>query len=235
MSKEKQISLCITTFNRLDFTIESFAQVINDGRISEFIIVDDKSTDGSYNKLAQYFKYHPKIKIYQNEENLGVYKNKKRAVELASNDWLILLDSDNIVSEEYIDTLFALPDWEENIAYCPDYAKPALDYQHFAGIKITEENAGNYVDQRNGGSLFNTLNYFCNKDFFLKVFDETQNPIAADSICINYGYLINGGAMYVVSNLQYFHRIHDGSYYVNNTKRSDVFHKQITDKIRLMK
>lgn len=235
MSKEKQISLCITTYNRFEFTIESFAQVINDGRISEILLSDDKSTDGSYEKLREFFMYHPKVKVFQNETNLGVYGNKKKAVELSSNNFLILFDSDNIISESYIDTIFNLPEWEENVAYCPDYALDALDYQHFSGVKITAQNAGNYIGQRNGGSLFNTLNYFCNRNFFLKVFDPTLNPVAADSICINHGYLINGGAMFIVEGLEYWHRIHPMSYYVQNTHRSDIFHKQITDKIRLMK
>lgn len=235
MSKENKISLCITNWNRFEFTLESFAQVINDGRISEIIISDDASTDGSIEKLIEHFKYHPKVKVFSNLENVGVYQNKKRAIELASNNWCILFDSDNVISESYIDTIFNLPDWEDNVAYCPDFALDALDYQHFAGVKITSQNAGNYIDQRNGGSLFNTLNYFCNRNFFLKVFDPSQNPIAADSICYNYLYLTNGGAMEVIKGLQYYHRIHPKSYYVENTHRSDIYHKQITDKIRLMK
>jgi glycosyltransferase involved in cell wall biosynthesis len=235
MSKEKQISLCITTFNRFEFTIESFAQVINDGRISEVVISDDCSTDGSIEKLRQHFLYHPKIKLFSNLVNVGVYHNKKRAIELASNPWCILFDSDNIISEKYIDTIFNIPKWEENVAYCPDFAKDQLDYQHFAGVKITNQNAGNYIDQRNGGSLFNTLNYFCNRDFFLKIYDSTANPIAADSIMYNFLYLKNGGAMEVIKGLQYYHRIHPNSYYVQNTHRSDIFHKEITDKIREMK
>lgn len=235
MSKENQISLCLTTFNRFEFTVESFAQVINDGRISEVVIVDDCSTDDSFKKLWEYFKDNPKVKLVMNIENKGVYYNKKRAIELAKNDWAILLDSDNIITERYIDRLYELSDWEENIAYCPDMAQIALDYRHFGGVKITKENAGNYIDQRNGGSLFNTMNAFYNCKFYLKVFKDGIEPIAADSIQQNLNYLLNDGAMYIVEGLSYFHRIHPGSHYVNFTHKSDEYHKQITDKIRLMK
>lgn len=235
MSKEQSVSICITTFNRFEFTIESFAQVINDGRISEVVISDDCSTDGSLEKLRQHFLYHPKIKLFSNLVNVGVYHNKKRAIELSSCSWAILLDSDNIISTNYIDRLFDLHTWEDNVAYCPDMAQIALDYRHFGGVKITKNNAGNYIDQINGGSLFNTMNGFYNRAFYLKVFQDNIEPVAADSIQQNLNYLLNDGAMNIVEGLSYFHRIHPGSHYVNYTHKSDVYHKQITDKIRLMK
>ncbi len=235
MSKEKQIGICLTTKNRFDFTVKSFEKVLDDERIADIVISDDASDDDSYYKLDRLFENNPKVRLYENYETLGVYHNKHQAIQLSDMKWNILFDSDNVLDKSYIDTIFNLPDWEENVAYCPDYARDALDYQHFAGVKITAQNAGNYIDQRNGGSLFNTLNYFCNRDFFLKVFDPTQNPIAADSIMYNYLYLINGGAMDVIKGLQYYHTIHPMSYYVQNTHRSDLFHKQLTDKIRLMK
>lgn len=235
MSKENQISLCLTTFNRFEFTVESFAQVINDGRISEIVIVDDCSTDDSYGKLQQYFTYHPKVKLFRNEKNLGVYYNKKRAIELAGNEWAILFDSDNIIYPHYIDKLYELDDWLPHICYCPDMAQIALDYRHFGGQLITRYNAGNYIDQRNGGSLFNTMNAFYNCKFYQDVFKYDIEPVAADSIQQNLNYLLNDGAMYIVEGLNYFHRIHPGSHYVNFTHKSDVYHKEITDKIRLMK
>jgi GT2 family glycosyltransferase len=235
MSKENKIGICITTKNRYDFTVASFEQVINDGRVSFITIVDDKSDDESYRQLEQKFKYHPKILLSQNSETLGVYHNKKKAIELSPMKWNILFDSDNVLDEKYIDTIFALPDWKENISYCPDWAEPSIDYRHFAGIIITKENAGDYIDERNGASLFNTMNGFYNRNYYLKIFDENEVPIAADSILINFLYLMSGGAMFVVEGLRYFHRIHSGSHYLNFTKHSDIYHKQITDKIRLMK
>lgn len=232
---DKHISLCLTTYNRFEFTIESFAQVINDGRISEIIISDDASTDGSIQKLIEHFKYHPKVKIFANLINVGVYQNKKRSVELATNNWCIVFDSDNVISESYIDTIFNIITWYKDRFYCPDYAAPAIDYTHFAGETITKENAGKYIDQRNGASLFNTMNFFCNRERYLEIFKPDEDPIAADSILINYLNLINGGSMYIVPKLEYGHRIHSGSHYVNFTHKSDIYHKQITDKIRLMK
>lgn len=233
--KGRKISLAITTMNRFEFTIKCFEQVMDDERIDDIVIVDDCSTDDSFFKLKKYFEVYPKIRIYKNENNLGVYKNKHRAISMTANEWVIIFDSDNVIWKDYIDKLYQFPEWKENISYCPDFGLPKLDYTHFAGTMITKNNAGNCIDQKNGGSLFNTLNYFCNRNYFMTVFDENAEPIAADSIYINYLYLINNGAMYIVPGLRYIHTIHDGSHYVNNCKRSDEQHKKITDLIRNMK
>lgn len=42
------ITLALTHWNRFDMLCESFAQVIDDERIGEIVIVDDHSDDGSY-------------------------------------------------------------------------------------------------------------------------------------------------------------------------------------------
>ena len=39
------VTLAITTYNRIDMTVKSFAQVLDDPRITEIVIVDDHSTD----------------------------------------------------------------------------------------------------------------------------------------------------------------------------------------------
>lgn len=229
------ITLAITHYNRFEMVIESFSNVIDHEKISEILISDDNSNDGSYDRLVDFFAGNKKVKLFKNETTLGVYQNKKRAIELSTNPWIIIFDSDNILSRDYIDTLFTLPKWEENTAYCPDMAEPELDYKHFGGIRITKYNAANYIDQRNGLSLFNTMNNFVNKNYYLKIFEEGIEPIAADSIQIALLYLQSGGALYIVENLKYFHRVHKGSHYVNFTHKSDVYHKQITEQIRKMK
>lgn len=235
MAKESQIGIAITTRNRYDFTIASFEKVVNDGRIATITIVDDASDDNSFQELTERFKYHPKIKLFQNSETLGVYRNKQTSVAKSRDNWLIVFDSDNVLDVDYIDRIFALSDWGQKTFYCPDFAMPGIDYTHFAGVTITKQNAGQYIDQRNGGSLFNTMNFFCNRKRYLEIWDGNIEPVAADSVQMNYANLLNDGIMYIVPELRYIHTIHRGSHYVNFTHKSDVYHKQITEQIRKMK
>lgn len=44
-----------------------------------------------------------RLRIVQNSENLGAFRNKRKAVSLADNAWVLLIDSDNVVEGEVID------------------------------------------------------------------------------------------------------------------------------------
>src|ERR1051325_1420638 len=127
------LSLCITTYNRLELLKESYAQVIDDPRISEIIIVDDCSTEPGIkekvNSLAG-----GKVKVFHQAQNRGMSRNKADAISYASNEWCIIFDSDNVIGPDYLDAFFDLAVEGEaitefgkitNIAkllLCPDFA-----------------------------------------------------------------------------------------------------------------
>ena len=63
----------------------------------ETIVVDDASTDSTWEKLVEYVKVHPNrnIKIYRNETNRGVGYTRNVAIDHASNDYIYGIDSDD--------------------------------------------------------------------------------------------------------------------------------------------
>jgi len=67
----RTLSLCITNHNRDLMLFESFEQVLDDDRVSEIVIVDDKSKSIHWEKVRSYCKDKPKIKLFQNRNNLG--------------------------------------------------------------------------------------------------------------------------------------------------------------------
>ena len=99
------LSFCVTTYNRFNLTIQSFEKILDDERVSEIVISDDCSTDGSYEKLVDFFKGNEKVKIFRNERNVDCYVNKRIAIELATNKWCILGDSDNVFTKDYLDKI----------------------------------------------------------------------------------------------------------------------------------
>ncbi|MGC9223232.1 MAG: glycosyltransferase family 2 protein [Terracidiphilus sp.] len=58
----------------------------------EIIVVDDCSTDGTF-EIAQ--KYPPPVKALRLEKNSGVSVARNRAVEASTGDWLAFLDADD--------------------------------------------------------------------------------------------------------------------------------------------
>jgi len=258
MMHPSSISLAITHFNRYAFLLECIAQVKDDPRIAEIVISDDASTDGSYEKLVESFRDLPKVRLFRNEKNLDCYFNKQKAVERAMGEWVILFDSDNILSKAYLDALFALEGWDPQTVYCPEFAEPSFDYRSWSGQIISSKNVAALMtppapsappvpnrarggrtplrpNKTNFGCLLNTCNYFVHRASYLEVWDGSVNPHTADSIYQIYNWLRSGRQLMVVSGLRYFHRLHDGSHYKLNHHLTKGFDRVVEDKLRQVK
>lgn len=72
----------------------------------ETIVVDDASTDSTWEKLVEYVKVHPNrnIKIYRNETNRGVGYTRNVAIDHASNDYIYGIDSDDYLYTDIFET-----------------------------------------------------------------------------------------------------------------------------------
>lgn len=231
----RKISLCIPTYNRFLYTVEAFKNVLEDPRVSEIILSDDASTDDSYERLQRGFAHRPKVKLFRNEKNLDCYLNKREAIRHATNEWCILLDSDNVIDKSYIDKLYQY-EWETNIAYQPSFAKPHFDYRRFSHDRIHEYNVAKKLSENNGlDTALNTMNYFVNREEFLLCFDDREVPHTADSIFMNYNWLHSGNEILIVEGLEYEHRVHEGSHYLNNNHLTGNFYNEVVDKLKKLK
>jgi glycosyltransferase involved in cell wall biosynthesis len=226
------ITLCLTNYNRTDLLFDSFRQVINDDRISEIVIVDDHSTMECFNTVFWYTKDIPKVKLYRNDRNLDCYRNKREAVSKATNDWVILFDSDNILTKEYVDKICSHV-WDPKELVNPSFAKPHFDFTKYSGLVVDKTNVFLHMHESSFTTMLNAMNYFVNRDEYLKVWDGSVDPVTSDSIFHNYNWLKAGNSIYVMHGLEYEHRVHDGSHYRNNVRRTPIkFHESIEQKLR---
>lgn len=223
MNQSKKISLCITTYNRPEFTLRAFQEVVDDPRIDEIIISDDCSLHKNYTKLEYFCKNIPKITVTKNKWNRGVYRNKFHAIDGASNEWCILLDSDNQIGLDYLDTLYAMEKWDKKKVYLPAFAKPTFDYRRFEGRIITKENVGTMLQEPMFDCLLNTMNGFYNREEYAKMWITDEEPGTCDSMYMNYLYLRGGYQLYVVPGLEYIHTVHDGSHFKLNSAKYQHF------------
>lgn len=220
MADSRKISVAIPNYNRYEFVIDAMEGVLEDERIDEIVISDDASTDGCAELLAAYYRSEDKVTIHKNLFNIDCYRNKHHAVSHVSNEWVALIDSDNKISTDYIDRIFEIQKWDENIIYAPTFAMPQFDYRAFGGHTISQHNVADYMNQNMFSTALNTFNFFINRNSYLSVWDGKIDPVTADSIYFNYCWLKSGKKIHFVEGLQYFHRVHDGSHYQLNQKRT---------------
>jgi glycosyltransferase involved in cell wall biosynthesis len=201
--------------------LRAISEVIENPAISEIVIVDDASDIEKYNELKLSLENlrDAKIKLYRNESNIDCYRNKKRSVELATKEWCIIFDSDNIISNEYLNKL-SLIKWESDTIYAPDFAKPHFDYRHFGGQIIDKTNVHTFIDKPQFLCLINTCNYLVNRRKYLEVWDGSIDPHTADTAYFNSCWIKAGYKIMVVAGMEYEHTVHDGSHYVNNVHKT---------------
>jgi glycosyltransferase involved in cell wall biosynthesis len=202
-----KLSLCLTTYNRYEMLLEAFSQVIDHERLDEIIIVDDCSHPRYFNKIRDLPRFNPKIKVFRQLENRGMSRNKADAISYASNEWVIIFDSDNIMKPDYLE---AIPlDLVSNTIYCPCFASPNFDYRSLSRQVINRHNIN--IEDNTTNMLMNTCNYVVPKDQYLEVYEENQEMRATDTIWFNYLWLKANNDFFVMPGCEYDHRVHEGS------------------------
>lgn len=234
----ESLSLCLTTFNRTQMLYEAIEQVKDDPRLSEIVIVDDHSDEEYFTAIKWQFQDNPKIKLFRNERNLDCYFNKKEAIEKSTSEWVIIFDSDNLMTKEYLDRIenLMIAGVNPKTLYQPEFAKPHFDFRAFAGQNITKSNVSEQMPKPSFETMLNAMNYLVNRAEYLRIWDGETNPVTSDSIYQNYNWLKAGNSIYVTPGLEYEHKVHSGSHYQQNVRRTPQdFHKTIINLLKTMK
>lgn len=100
-------SVALCTYNGEKYLAEQLDSILSqDIAVDEIIIFDDCSFDKTWEILNDYRKKFPeKIKIFRNEENIGIIKNFEHAIENCSKDLIFLSDQDDIWKPFKVETI----------------------------------------------------------------------------------------------------------------------------------
>jgi len=225
------ISACIPYYNRSDMVMETIKPLLADDRIDEIILCDDRSDD--INRLLTITAGLPKIRIVRNVINHHVQHNKRNAISFAKNEWCIIVDNDNIIGSDFIDKLFEMR-WNPKVIYHPAFAAPNFDYRLFNNKDITRINVKEFCSKNIFMTLLNTNNYFVNRDEYLRVYKYDSSVRGADGIFFAYNWLSAGNTIHIVRDMQYFHRVHDGSEFLREAKTNMELIYYWLDKVKTL-
>jgi len=224
VNESSTISVAIPHYNGSRMAHVSLFNILNDPRISEIVFLDDGSKPEEFNKLKKKLQpFSQKVKLFRRDVNWGPFANKIQVVELCTSDWVILLDYDNTLLPEYLETIFNLPKWEESTIYCPGYAYPYFDFRESLGEKdidldTTSAMINSGVFNR---SFFNDGNYFLHRDSYIQYLKPFWNySVIADVVFANYLWLSSQNTLKVLRNARYIHRVHGKSTWLANLQES---------------
>ena len=103
---EPLVSVIMPVYNAEEFLDKSVSSVINQTyKNLEILLIDDCSTDNSYNILKEYANKDNRIKLFHNEQNKHVSATRNVGIKNATGKYLYFIDSDDFIDNDYIEHL----------------------------------------------------------------------------------------------------------------------------------
>lgn len=98
--KQPLVSVIMPVYNTKQRVWEAIESILNQTfEDFEFIIIDDCSTDGSYEICKEYAKKDNRIKLHRNEKNIGISSTRNKLISLTTTDHIATQDSDDISTQ----------------------------------------------------------------------------------------------------------------------------------------
>lgn len=93
-----RVSVIMPSYNKEKYIAKSIKSILNQTyRDFELLIIDDVSTDSSVEIIRSFDD--PRIRFYQNEQNVGMAANRNIGIEKAGGEFIALLDADDLSTE----------------------------------------------------------------------------------------------------------------------------------------
>lgn len=121
-------SISMTLYNNEKYITEAIESVLNQTyKNFELIIVDDRSTDNSWNLVWKYCEKDDRIIIFKNKEHTGVAGAHKLAFHLAKGKYIVIVDSDDVIVSTALEEMKNFIDqhqdcgfWYSNYSHCDE-------------------------------------------------------------------------------------------------------------------
>lgn len=113
-----KITLALPTYNT-NRILEALESAINQKNAPEYeiIVIDNNSTKSCVKEIIAFAKERntAKISVYVNKENIGMYGNWNRCIELAKAPYIVFLHSDDLLTDSCLSDL-----WEAHLTVEPE-------------------------------------------------------------------------------------------------------------------
>jgi glycosyltransferase involved in cell wall biosynthesis len=127
-SQPLTVAVCIPTYNQAQYlrlAVESGCQQTY--AHVEVWVADDASTDDTAAVMAQICQQHPQVHYHRQPQNLGIVGNNSWLLRQPQADYIVRLDSDDLLLPSYVETLVSLLE-----------QYPAAGYAHAAVQEIDQ-------------------------------------------------------------------------------------------------
>lgn len=115
----KKVSVVMPVYNASRFLRESIDSVLRQTYTDfELILVNDCSNDDSLDIMQEYFEKDSRVLVFSNEENKGVSYTRNFGVNQASGEYIALIDSDDMWTDNKLEKQLKLVSDYPDTAIC---------------------------------------------------------------------------------------------------------------------
>lgn len=215
MKNKPKVTVCIPCYNEQKFIASSLESTLSQTyKDINIYIVDNNSTDNTLEIVTKY--KDPRIKIFKNEENIGMFQNMNRCLDLSNTDYVKILCADDTLETD-----------------CLDKQVDVLEKNPKVGVVF---NSSKIIDAKNK-TLFKRKSFKCDtkvsgKELIRKILLSGRNPVGEPSCCLFRTKIIKEGnfqynpKLPYVGDLDFLIKILSMSsgYYISDTLSSFRIH-----------
>src|SRR5437899_1718931 len=98
------VSILVPVHNRRELLPSCLRSALaQTGQDFEIVVVDNASTDGTWEVCQTFAKADPRVRIFRNPENIGPVRNWQRSFKYAQGRYGKLLFSDDLMAPDYLE------------------------------------------------------------------------------------------------------------------------------------
>ena len=112
-------SIIIPVYNKEKYLVETLQSVDRQTENDlEVIIIDDKSTDHSMDRILDFKNSTEKqVRVFQNDKNMGVAYSRNLGMEEAKADYIAFLDADDLLDRDFMKVMLLKAKYYPNADY----------------------------------------------------------------------------------------------------------------------
>jgi len=137
-----KVTVIIPVYNSSKYLNRMFESVLNQTfKDFEVICINDKSTDNSLEIIEEFAKNDNRIKVINNEKNLGAALTRNVGINIAQGEFIYFLDADDYIDEKYLEGMVNIIERENcdivlNLSIISEGTKGSTHYKHPSMPKI---------------------------------------------------------------------------------------------------
>lgn len=218
------LSVVIPIYNAADTLEEAFQSALKSGVPNqEIVLVDDGSTDGSWELIRRYQRDHENVVSLRHHHNRGGGAARNTGVRAAKYDQVFVLDSDDVLVEGSLaKAITILQDPTVDGVATAQSIFFQTDVRHPSSVVDYRSGSGRFEDVVSNTSTPFTINLLFRRSAFERVGGYPEHH-GFDTQAFGFRLLANQLNLVVGDSTLYFHRLPaKPSYYIREARAGNI-------------